>query len=34
MEVAGPLAVQVGLRLAGESLPEGEETVDGSARAA
>jgi hypothetical protein len=34
MEVAGPLAVQLGLRLAGETLPEGEETMGGSERAA
>ena len=34
MEVAGPLAVQFGFRLAGETLPEGEETITGTARAA
>ena len=34
MEVIGPLAVQFGLRLAGETLPEGEETMTGSERAA
>jgi Kef-type K+ transport system membrane component KefB len=34
MEVAGPLAVQFGLRLAGETLPEDEEAVTGSPRAA
>jgi Kef-type K+ transport system membrane component KefB len=27
MEVAGPLAVQLGFRLAGETIPEGEETM-------
>ena len=34
MEVAGPLAVQFGLRLAGETLPEDAEAAAGSARAA
>ena len=33
MEIAGPLAVQFGLKLAGETLPE-EEPVTGNARAA
>jgi Kef-type K+ transport system membrane component KefB len=30
MEVAGPLAVQFGLKLAGETIPEGEETMTGA----
>ena len=34
MEVAGPLAVQFGLRLAGETLPDEEAAVTGGARAA
>ena len=34
MEIAGPLAVQYGLRLAGETLPEEEVPVAGGARAA
>jgi Kef-type K+ transport system membrane component KefB len=34
MEIVGPLAVQFGLRLAGETLPEDAATVTGRARAA
>ena len=34
MEVAGPLAVQLGLRLAGETLPEEADTIAGNPRAA
>jgi Kef-type K+ transport system membrane component KefB len=34
MEVVGPLAVQFGLRLAGETLPEDPDSVAGSPRAA
>jgi Kef-type K+ transport system membrane component KefB len=34
MEVAGPLAVQFGLRLAGETLPEEVDTIAGNPRAA
>jgi Kef-type K+ transport system membrane component KefB len=34
MEVAGPLAVQLGLRLAGETLPEEADTITGNPRAA
>src|SRR6187402_1841201 len=34
MEVLGPLAVMFGLRLAGETLPGGEEPMSGSVRAA
>ena len=34
MEVLGPLAVQLGLRVAGETLPEPEDTVVARSRAA
>ena len=34
MEVLGPLAVQLGLRIAGETLPEPEETPMARSRAA